>query len=67
MGGFCDQEERDGSVVLSCADCPLAAAVEAHPEVCRLVETVPTDVLGVPVRERCQPPKCVSEVTTGGG
>lgn len=67
LGGFCESEERDGAVVLSCADCPLAAVVEAHPEVCRLVETVLADALGVPVRERCKPPRCAFEVTPGGG
>lgn len=63
LGGFCRSEERDGAVVLSCSDCPLAAVVEAHPEVCRLVATVLADALGAPVRERCQPPRCVFELT----
>ena len=66
LGGFCRSEERDGAVVLSCSDCPLAAVVAEHPEVCRLVETVLADGLGVPVREKCQPPRCALEVTAAG-
>lgn len=63
LGGFCEAERRDGTVLLRCSDCPLAAVVEAHPEVCRLVEALLVAVLGTPVRERCQPPKCAFEVT----
>lgn len=63
LGGFCRSEERDGAVLLSCSDCPLGAIVAAHPEVCRLVETMLADALGAPVRERCQPPRCVFELT----
>ena len=44
--------ERDGDPRL--LGCPLAVAVEGHPEVCRLVETLLSDVLAVPVRQRCQ-------------
>ena len=70
LGGFCEQEGGNGKVVLRCFDCPLAAAVEGHPEVCRLVETVLADVLGVPVYQRCQTdpsPQCYFEIATGDG
>ncbi len=70
LGGFCEQAEGNGKVVLRCFDCPLAAAVVGHPEVCRLVETVLADVLGVPVHQRCQEdpsPQCYFEIETGGG
>lgn len=66
LGGFCQSEERDGTAVLACTDCPLAAVVAAHPEACRLVEALLADVLGVPVRERCQPPRCAFEITATG-
>ncbi len=62
LGGFCRSEERDGAVVLSCSDCPLAGVVADHPEVCSLVEAVLADVLGVPVREKCQPRQCAFEI-----
>jgi predicted ArsR family transcriptional regulator len=60
LGGCCDAEEANGAVVLRCFDCPLAAAVDGHPEVCKALETVLTDVLAIPVRQRCEtsPPRC---------
>jgi predicted ArsR family transcriptional regulator len=70
LGGFCEQDGEDGKVILRCSDCPVAAAVEGHPEVCRLVETVLADVLGVPVQQRCQtevPPQCCFEIETDAG
>jgi predicted ArsR family transcriptional regulator len=70
LGGFCEQAGGDGKIVLRCFDCPLAVAVVDHPEVCRLVETVLADVLGVPVHQRCQSdpsPQCYFEVETGTG
>jgi predicted ArsR family transcriptional regulator len=65
LGGFCESDQQDGKIVLSCFDCPLAPVVEGHPEVCRLVETLLTDVLGKPVRQRCRvdpSPQCVFEI-----
>lgn len=68
LGGFCDAEAQEGKTLLTCSDCPLGAVVAAHPEVCRLIETLLADVLGVPVQERCQvgeKPKCAFEVRAG--
>ena len=70
LGGFCEPQREDGKVVLRCFDCPLAVAVEGHPEVCRLVETALADALGVPVRQRCQSDpsaQCHFEIETGSG
>src|SRR5205807_1590917 len=61
LGGFCEQAGQDGKAILRCFDCPLAVAVADHPEVCRLMETVLSDLLGVPVHQRCRtdpPPQC---------
>lgn len=65
LGGFCEQKGENGKVVLRCFDCPMAVTVEGHPEVCRLVETVLADVLGVPVHQRCRTdpsPQCHFEI-----
>jgi predicted ArsR family transcriptional regulator len=65
LGGFCESEKQDGKIVLRCFDCPLAPVVVGHPEVCRLVETLLSDVLGVPVQQRCRAepsPQCVFEI-----
>lgn len=66
LGGFCESDGQDATIVFRCSDCPLAAVVVSHPEACRLVETVLADVLGVPVKERCQPPQCLFEIKTVG-
>jgi predicted ArsR family transcriptional regulator len=60
LGGCCDADDTNGKVVLRCFDCPLAAAADGHPEVCKALETVLADVLAVPVRQRCEmsPPRC---------
>lgn len=64
LGGCCQVEGANGVVVLGCSVCPLAAAAEGHPEVCRVVETLLADVLAVPVRQRCEadPPRCRFEI-----
>ena len=54
LGGCCEPAAANGTITISCLACPLSLAAEGHPEVCRLVETLLTDVLGVPVRQRCQ-------------
>jgi predicted ArsR family transcriptional regulator len=68
-GGACKSERNDGKLVVRCFDCPLAAAVAGHPEVCRLVETMLSDLLGVRVHQRCpaQPtPQCYFEIDADG-
>src|SRR5215207_2957312 len=64
LGGCCEREAQNGTVVLSCSVCPLGVAADGHPEVCRLVETVLTDVVAVPVRNHCEanPPRCRFEI-----
>lgn len=69
LGGLAEPERQDGRVFLRCFDCPLALVVTKHPEVCRMVETVLTETLGVPVREHCQrdgAAKCLFEVPAEG-
>jgi predicted ArsR family transcriptional regulator len=53
-GGACESEATNGKVVVRCFDCPLAFAAAGHPEVCRLMETMVADLLGLPVRQRCE-------------
>ena len=45
---------------------PLAAVVCEHPEVCQMVETLISEIVGVPVKEKCsrkEAPKCCFEVS----
>lgn len=54
LGGCCEPAATNGTITVGCTACPLAVAAEGHPEVCRMVETMLTAVLGVSVRQRCQ-------------
>ena len=65
LGGFAELEERDGAFVIRGYSCPLTAVVPGHPEVCRLAETLLTELAGVPVHEHCdrgENPRCCFEV-----
>lgn len=69
LGGLCESsselKEGNGKVAIHCSDCPLALIVVDHPEICVLVETLLSEVLGAPVRQRCetQPsPRCRFEI-----
>ena len=67
LGGFAELEELDGAFVVRGYSCPLAAAVPGHPELCRLVEALLTELVGVPVREHCdrgENPRCCFEVAS---
>jgi predicted ArsR family transcriptional regulator len=53
LGGLAEVKERDGGYEILGCSCPLAAAVEGHPETCLLAEALLADVIGVPVRQTC--------------
>jgi predicted ArsR family transcriptional regulator len=65
LGGLAELEEHDGGLVIRGYSCPLAAVTPAHPEVCRMAETLLTELAGVPVHEHCdrgERPRCCFEV-----
>jgi predicted ArsR family transcriptional regulator len=68
LGGIIEVEDVDGHkgmIRLRGYSCPLAAVVPAHPEVCRMMESLLEDVTGVPVKERCdrkRRPRCCFEL-----
>ena len=65
LGGLAELEEREAGFAIVGWSCPLAAAVSGHPDVCRLAETLLEEVVGAPVRERCQRgpvPRCSFEI-----
>lgn len=67
-GGACEAAKNDGKLMVRCFDCPLSVAAAAHPEACRLVETMLGDLLGVPVTQHCETrptPRCVFEIDGG--
>lgn len=53
LGGLAELERRNGTYIIQGYSCPLAAVVPDHPEVCRLVESLLTELVGVPVQEQC--------------
>ena len=64
IGGAARVEKNEKLVICS-ESCPLATAVAEHPEVCRLAETLLSEIIGVEVREHCDregPPRCRFEV-----
>jgi predicted ArsR family transcriptional regulator len=65
LGGLAELEERDGSFVIRGYSCPLAGVAPNHPEVCRMAETLLTELAGVPVYEHCdrgERPRCCFEI-----
>jgi predicted ArsR family transcriptional regulator len=70
LGGLAELEERDGALVIRGHSCPLAGVTPDHPEVCRMAETLITELAGVPVYEHCdrgEKPRCCFEVATSDG
>jgi predicted ArsR family transcriptional regulator len=67
LGGLAELEAQDGAYVIRGYSCPLAGVTQKHPEVCRMVETLITELAGVPVYEHCdrgERPRCYLEVAT---
>ena len=60
LGGLAELAEHDGGF-----SCPLVAVTPDHPEVCRMAETLISELAGAPVREHCDreiEPRCCFEV-----
>lgn len=69
LGGEVEIIDDAGSLSIRGCSCPLGATVAAHPEVCRAVETLVGDVVGVPVRSTCEHggrPRCCFSVEPTG-
>jgi predicted ArsR family transcriptional regulator len=65
IGGVARVEKAEGKCVIRSEGCPLAAAVTEHPEVCRLAETLLSEIIGTEVQERCDregTPRCRFEI-----
>jgi predicted ArsR family transcriptional regulator len=66
LGGLAELEEHDGFFIIRGYSCPLTSVVSEHPEICRMAETLLTEVAGIPVHERCDRstrPRCCFEVS----
>jgi len=67
LGGAPRLEKEENRIIIQSVSCPFATAVEAHPEVCRVAETLVAQITGGRVREKCNktdvPPRCLFEIT----
>ena len=54
LGGLVEIEESADRLSVCGYSCPLSSVVQSHPEVCKLMESLLTELVGVPVRERCE-------------
>ena len=67
IGGTARIEKDGRKCVIRSDGCPLATVVSEHPEVCRLAETLMSEIIGEKVQERCDregSPRCRFEVMT---
>jgi DeoR family transcriptional regulator, suf operon transcriptional repressor len=66
--GAMTRVESNGMIVIRGAGCPLAALTGKHKGVCLALESLVTEIVGVPVRECCDRrdrPQCCFEIPTG--
>jgi predicted ArsR family transcriptional regulator len=54
MGGMAELEQENGNYAIRSYSCPLAEAVQGHPEVCSLAGMLLTELVGVPMKEQCE-------------
>jgi len=66
LGGAPRLEREEDKIIIRSASCPFGAAVESHPEVCCVAETLVAQITGGRVREKCDktavPPRCSFEI-----
>jgi predicted ArsR family transcriptional regulator len=54
LGGLMELEASDGSFYICGYSCPLSSAARNHPQICKLMETMITELVGTPANERCE-------------
>ena len=65
LGGAASLTKSDGKQFIRGNGCPLAAATANHPEACLIAESLLSEIIGVPVKERCvrgPTPLCCFEI-----
>lgn len=61
IGGAAEIVKHEDKLMIQSSSCPLAAAVNVHPEVCQLAESLVAEIVKAPVEEQCDRtgrPKC---------
>lgn len=68
LGGEAQAEPAEDAIMIrGVTDCPMAAVVSPHPELCRVLEALLSQFMGVSVRECCDHgdrPRCCFQVPT---
>ena len=54
LGGIAEVEEEGEKLIIKGYGCPLAEAVASHAGICVAMESLMSELLGVPVRQRCE-------------
>lgn len=71
LGGVAiPEQDGDKWLIRSGSGCPFADSVSEHPEICRLAETLLSEIMGLEVHEHCQKgsiPQCTFEIITENG
>lgn len=65
IGGVAEAKQEGDKITIRGGGCPVAAAVSAHPEVCRLAESLIARIVKAPVEEHCDregTPQCHFEI-----
>ena len=63
--GIAEIEEEGKKLIIKGYGCPLAEAVASHARICVAMESLMSELIGVPVRQRCdrgETPSCRFEV-----
>ena len=66
LGGDAIVQESEGNRFISGNGCPLSEVTAHHPEACLIVEALLSEIIGTPVKERCDrngPPRCCFEIS----
>lgn len=72
LGGLTEVREdgNAGDLIIQSHGCPLAATAVDHPETCSAMESLVSEFVGSPVRQRCDRtdrPRCCFQITNGDG
>ena len=70
LGGTAHLEKHDGCYTIHGLDCPFHEVVSQHPQLCLLAEALLEEVVGMPVRQRCEvrpARRCLFEISPNGG
>jgi predicted ArsR family transcriptional regulator len=66
LGGDAKVQEREGKRFIFGIGCPLSAVTAHHPEACLIVEALLSEIIGIPVKERChhgEAPRCCFDIS----